>query len=512
MTDQAMPGAAGRTSKAPAKPVFSERYKQLVLVLLVIAYTLNFIDRTIIATIGQKIKDDLKITDTQLGLLGGLYFALLYTFLGIPIARFAERFSRVNIITAAIVVWSAFTALCGTAANFTTLALYRFGVGVGEAGLSPPAHSLISDYYEPKRRASALAVYSFGIPLGTMLGAVIGGQIVQHFSWRMAFMVVGLPGVAVAIALKLVVKEPPRGHSEPVATPRLAEDVVPDEPAKPPATLGQEFREMGAVIATLFGNWPVLNIVLGVTLVSMGGYGAGQFVPPYFLRTFHLDYATVGLITGLAAGSGQAIGTLSGGFLTDRLAKLGPRWYALLPAIGITLAYPILVAVFTAPTWQMATALIILPGIFSYTYLGPSFGIVQNMVPTYRRATATAVLFFFLNLIALGFGPPLTGWVIDHFAAFHYAHPNLPGLWDAITGFMSSDRAAFQAACPGGTAPKIAGAAAKAACSSALGLATRQGVIMAYGLGLWAAVHYLIASFGLKGSLDKARAARGEAG
>ena len=155
------------------RPFFSDRYKRLILALLVSAYTLNFIDRTIIATIGQAIKVDLKITDAQLGLLGGLYFALLYTLLGIPLARAAERFSRVNIITGAVVIWSGFTALCGTAASFLTLSAFRFGVGVGEAGLGPPAHSLISDYFEPKRRASALAVYSFGIPFGTMLGAVL---------------------------------------------------------------------------------------------------------------------------------------------------------------------------------------------------------------------------------------------------------------------------------------------------------------------------------------------------
>src|SRR5205085_4130937 len=185
---------------APDRPIFSENYKRLVLFLLVVAYTLNFIDRTIIAIIGQAIKVDLKITDAQLGLLSGLYFALLYTLLGIPLARLAERVSRINIITVAIIVWSGFTALCGTAANFVTLAAFRFGVGIGEAGLSPPAHSLISDYFEPQKRASALAVYSFGIPLGAMLGAVIGGQMLDHFTWRAAFMLVGIPGVLVAIA------------------------------------------------------------------------------------------------------------------------------------------------------------------------------------------------------------------------------------------------------------------------------------------------------------------------
>jgi len=496
---------------APARPVFSEGYKTLVLVLLVIAYTFNFIDRTIIATIGQKIKEDLRITDTQLGMLGGLFFALLYTFLGIPLARLAERVSRVNIITIAIVIWSGFTALCGTAGSFTTLALYRFGVGIGEAGLSPPAHSLISDYYEPKRRASALAIYSFGIPLGSMLGAVIGGQIVQHFSWRMAFAVVGIPGLLVALALKLLVKEPPRGHSEPAARPGLAEDVTPDEPAKPAASLAGELKEMGAVIATLFGKWPVLNMVLGVTLVSMGGYGAGQFVPPYFIRTFHLSYGTVGLITGLAAGIGQGIGTLMGGFLTDRLAKAGARWYALVPAIGITIAYPIIWAVYTAADWKVAAALIVLPGIFSYTYLGPTFGVVQNMVPVRRRATATAIMFFFLNLIGLGGGPMLTGWVIDHLAAFHYAHPDAPGMWSAVGHFFAVDPATFQAACPGGLAPKAAGAAAAKACGGALSLATRQGILIAYALGLWGALHYLLASFGLKTAMARARADRGEA-
>lgn len=500
----AKPGAAG-------KPVYSEGYKRLVLALLVTAYTFNFIDRTIIASIGQAIKVDLKITDTQLGLLGGLYFALLYTFLGIPLARFAERFSRVNIISGAIVIWSAFTALCGTAGSFATLAFYRFGVGVGEAGLSPPAHSLISDYYEPKKRASALSVYSFGIPLGSMIGAVMGGYLAQNFSWRVAFFLVGIPGVLIAIAIKLLIKEPPRGHSEPDPHPTLAEDVTPDEPAKPAPTLAQEFKEMGAVIKTLFGVWPVLNVVLGVTLVSFAGYGGGQFVQPYFIRAFHLSYAQVGLMVGLIGGVSQGVGTIAGGFLTDRLSKFGTRWQALVPAIGITLAFPFVVGIYTASTPTIAAYFLLLPGLFSYTYLGPSFGIVQNMVPTHRRATATAVLFFFLNLIALGGGPPITGLVIDHLAAYHFAHPDQPGMWAAVQGMFGSHVADFQSACPGGMAPKTADAAAKAACSGSLVLATRQGVILAYAVSLWGALHYLLASFGLKTAMAKARADRGEA-
>ncbi len=196
-------------------PRYSDSYKRVVVAFLLAAYTLNFIDRTILATIGQAIKVDLKITDTQLGLLGGLAFAILYTLLGVPIARLAERWNRVSIISISIVVWSGFTAACGLAANFASLLALRVGVGIGEAGCSPPSHSLISDYFEPKRRASALSVYAFGIPLGAMIGAIAGGWLAQHLGWRAAFMIVGAPGVILAVLVKLIVREPPRAIQSP---------------------------------------------------------------------------------------------------------------------------------------------------------------------------------------------------------------------------------------------------------------------------------------------------------
>jgi MFS family permease len=504
--------AGGVRAPSAAKPVYTTNYKRLVLFLLVTAYTLNFIDRTIIATLGQPIKDSLHITDTQLGALGGLYFALLYTLLGIPIARLAERFSRVNIITTAIIIWSGFTALCGTAGSFAMLATYRFGVGIGEAGLSPPAHSLISDYYAPKERASALSVYSFGIPLGTMIGAVAGGLIAKTFGWQVAFMVVGLPGVAVAILLKVLVKEPPRGHSEPDVHPLVVADASPDlNEAKAPYSLWREFTEMGAVVKILFGKWPVFNMVMGITLVSFGGYGGGQFAPPYFIRAFHLDYAQVGLIVGLVAGFSQGIGTLIGGPITDALSKrLTARWYALVPAIGVACAFPLIVGIYTAGSWQAAAVFMLFPGMLSYVYLAPTFGVVQNMAPTHQRATAAAILLFFLNLIALGGGPLVTGIIIDHFSAFHFAHPGAGSIWDALGGLFGAHPADFQAACPGGKAAKTASDAAKAACSGALVLGTRHGIIVAYAFGLWGAFHYFLGSFGLKGAMAKARADRGE--
>jgi MFS family permease len=504
-------GAKPPFSQAGGPPLYSNGYKAAVLGLLLATYTFNFIDRTIIATIGQAIKVDLKLTDTQLGLLGGLYFALLYTLLGIPIARMAERWNRVTIISVSLVIWSGFTALCGSASSFAQLALYRFGVGVGEAGCSPPSHSLISDYYEPKKRASALSIYSFGIPLGTMFGAVAGGWLAQEFSWRVAFVIVGLPGILLAVLVQLIVKEPPRGHSEIKERPLEAEDVVVAEPAKPPFSLANEFSELWAVLKVLFGKWPVLHMMLGVTIASFGSYGSGAFVPPYFVRTYGLGLAQVGLIVGLIGGFSAGVGTLVGGFLSDWTGKRSAKWYALVPALGLLICTPIYVTAYLQTNWQTTALILLVPGIFHYTYLGPTFGVVQNMVDTRRRATATAILFFFLNLIALGGGPPFVGWVIDHFAAFNFAHPGVNSITAAIAGFGASDTHAFQATCPGGVAPAGAAAELGEHCTSSVALATRQGVIVGICFYLWASVHYFLGSIGLVKAMSKARADRGEA-
>ena len=474
--------ATNAGAAAPARqPLFSESYKQSVLWLLVLAYTFNFIDRTIISTIGQAIKVDLKLTDTELGLLGGLAFALLYTTLGIPIARIAERHSRVNIITIAIVIWSGFTALCGMATSFLQLLLFRVGVGVGEAGLSPPAHSLISDYFEPKKRASALSIYSFGIPLGTMFGAVAGGWIAQNLDWRMAFMMVGLPGVIVAILLKVFVKEPPRGYSDRLIAQQAADapalegdETAPAVHAKPPSIL--------AVAKRIFGKWGFFHMVAGITLASFAGYGTGQYSAPYFIRMFGLDLATVGLIFGVIGGVAAGIGTLLGGFLTDYAARKSGRWYALVPAIGLLIACPLYILVYTRDDWKLAAGLLLIPGIFHYTYLGPTFGVIQNAVSLRMRATATALLFFVLNLIALGFGPPFCGWVIDTLSQAHFA---------------AKDLGPFFNMCPGGVGKEGAGAMIDAACKAAVAQGTRDGIVWNLLIYGWAGVHYLLAAITL---------------
>jgi MFS family permease len=277
--------------------------------------------------------------------------------------------------------------------------------------------------------------------------------------------------------------------------------------------MANEFSEMWAVTKTLFGKWPVLHMVLGLTIASFAGYGAGQFAPPYFLRTFDLDYAQVGLITGLVGGFSAGLGTLVGGFLTDRLSKRSPAWYSLTPAIGLAVAMPIYIWAYVQPSWQAAALILLVPGIFHYTYLGPTFGVVQNMVETRRRATATAILLFFTNLLALGGGPPFTGWVIDQFAQFNFGHPQVSDTWTALTALMAGEGAgsSFTAACPGGVAPAGAPAGLAEQCHSASALATRQGIIVTLCFYLWAAFHYLLGSIGLTKALSQARTDRGEA-
>jgi MFS family permease len=491
-------GDAPSKSRAGGQPLYSNGYKATVLGLLLATYTFNFIDRTIIATIGQAIKVDLKLTDTQLGLLGGLYFALLYTILGIPIARLAERWNRVSIISLSLVVWSGFTALCGSAGSFAQLALYRFGVGVGEAGCSPPSHSLISDYYAPKQRASALSIYSFGIPLGTMFGAIAGGWLAQEFSWRVAFVIVGLPGILLAVIVKLVVKEPPRGHSEAKERPLEAEDVV-VEPPKPAFSLANEFREIGAVLGTLFGKWPVLHMMIGVTIASFGSYGSGAFVPSYFVREFGLGYAQVGLITGVIAGFSAGLGTLVGGFLSDWAGKRSAKWYALTPALGLLICTPIYIVAYLQTNWQTTALILLVPGIFHYVYLAPTFGVVQNSVEPRRRATATALLFFFLNLIALGGGPVFTGWLIDHLAQYNFNTPDAGGLVSTLVGSFGAhtDAASFATTCPGGVAPAGSPADLARLCNRTLAHASQQGIIVSLCFYAWAGLHYALAAIGM---------------
>ena len=389
--------------------------------------------------------------------------------------------SRVNIITIALIVWSGLTALCGTAATFRQLLVIRVGVGVAEAGCSPPAHSLISDYYEPSRRASALSVYSCGISLGYILAALVGGAVAQRLGWRWACAAVGLPGVATALLIKALVREPPRGGSDSAARSPGAVVRVPaaasPAAASLPFSVRRELGELRAVAAALLLDRPILHMVLGVTLGAFGAYGFYAFLPVYLDRAFALGYAKIGVIAALTGGLAVGLGIIAGGFLADTLARRSARWYALVPALGGVVSVPLFIAAVTADHWKPATWALAAAGFFWYASLGPTFGTVQNAVDPRRRATATAFLYIALSMLALGLGPLFTGWIIDRSAL---------------------------GACPGGFSVPGAGAVAELACRSSLALATRRGLLVTLVFFGWATLHYLLAAAGLARSLAAA--------
>lgn len=382
-------GAGSRGEGAPAP--FSAGYRRYALGLLVVVYVFNFVDRSILSILLESIKRDLALSDSWLGFLSGLAFALFYTTAGIPIARWADRGTRRSIIALALAVWSAMTALTGLARSFAELALARVGVGVGEAGCSPPAHSLISDLFPPGRRATALSVYSLGIPIGGAIGMAAGGWLDELFDWRTAFVVVGLPGVLLAILVRLTLREPPRG--EPAAG-APAESVV-------------------GVLRFLLERRSFLHLSLAAALHSLYGYGAGAFLPSFFRRVHDMSPGELGTWLGAIGLTTGALGTYLGGFLADRAAVRDARWYAGVPAVA-TLAYvPLALAVYLAGDPYVALALYAPATVLGGMYLGPTFAMTQGLARPRMRATAAAILLFILNLIGLGGGPQLVGVLSD---------------------------------------------------------------------------------------------------
>jgi predicted MFS family arabinose efflux permease len=468
---------------APMTP-YSAGYRRVVVLLLTAAYTFNSMDRSIISILAPSIKADLKLTDAQLGLLGGTAFALLYGLGGLPIARLAERASRVNIMTVALIAWSSLTATCALVASFGQLLLIRAGVGVAEAGCSPAAHSLISDYVAPSRRASALSIYTCGISLGYILAAALGGYLARHAGWRVACAAVGLPGVLTALIIKGAVREPARGGVD-------ARGVKTASAELPPFSMRHEFAELRAVAAALLFDRPIRHMVLALTLGAFAAYGFYYFIPAYFSREFELDSAAAGLISAVSAGLAVGLGILAGGASADFLARWSARWYALVPAIGGAISLPLFVLALMAQGWKGAAAALSIGGFFWYASLGPTFGVVQNVVDARRRATATAFLYICLSMLALGLGPLFVGWIIDRFADSSFA--------------ASGAGHPFRETCRGGTA--VAGAAApiQEACRSALALASRRGLLLTVGFFAWAVGHYFLAAFGLHKTLSGRR-------
>ncbi len=376
-------------------PDFSVGYKRFALVMLTIVYAFNFIDRQILVILQEPIKADMGLSDTQLGLLSGFTFALVYVVAGIPIAYWADRGNRRNIVALSLTVWSGMTAISGFAQSYGQLLLARIGVGLGEAGGSPPAHSMISDYYPPSMRGRALSFYSMGVYIGILVGFMLGGIIADAFGWRMAFVVVGLPGVVFAIILRLTVKEPLRGRwdntSTTQRTPTLAETL-------------QILRRTPAF-------W---YIAVGAGLMSYVGYGNGNFFPSYLVRNHDMSLAQVGMTLALVSGISGMAGTFLGGFLGDKYGAGDVRWYLWIPAIGGLIAFPPSLFVLLTDNTAIALGVQGAATVLATLYLGPCIAMSHMLVPSSMRALASAILFFVLNMIGLGLGPFVTGLMSDY--------------------------------------------------------------------------------------------------
>lgn len=373
---------------------FSPSYLRYALGLLCTVYVVNFVDRQILAILLPSIKAELSLTDTQLGLLSGTAFGLFYATLGVPIARLADRVSRKWVITVCLSLWSGMTALCGSAGGFTSLLAFRVGVGVGEAGGSPPAHSLISDYFPPSLRATALAIFSLGVPFGILVGFLAGGWLSESLGWRRAFLVVGLPGLLLAGLVALTLREPPRGHSE-----GLHSD------AATPTALD--------VIRFLWSAPTFRHLSLASGLYAFVGYSVINWVPSFLIRTHQMTSGEVGAWLALIVGVGGGIGNYLGGVLADRFGARDERRRALVPAIAMAFAAPFSLVIYTTQSATLALVFLVLPTGLGLMYQAPAFAITQSLATPKMRATAAAVLLFVINIIGLALGPLATGALSD---------------------------------------------------------------------------------------------------
>jgi MFS family permease len=404
----------------PVKPY----YRNYVLVMLTLVYVFNFIDRQLLVILQESIKKELHLSDTQLGLLSGFTFAIFYVTLGIPIARFADKGNRRNIVTLSLGLWSVMTAFSGLARNFIQLLLARIGVGVGEAGGSPPAHAMISDYFPPEKRSTALSVYSTGIYFGVLIGFIMGGYLNQHLGWRTAFIAVGIPGIIFSLLFFATVKEPPKGSTDPNLSDRPRPS--PPDPLRPsdlgagPATArptsAAQTHSFWDVVKLLYSSKTFVSLAMATALLVFCIYGLMNWAPSFLARLHGMKTAQIGVVLGLILGFGGAIGSFAGGFLTDRFGATDKRWYLKIPAYAILISIPFEAgAIFLHNTTGSIICIGCVATLHSM-YLGPSISVAHSLVPASMRALTSAVLFLVLNLIGLGFGPLVVGKLSDWLA------------------------------------------------------------------------------------------------
>lgn len=370
----------------------STRSRNLLMGLLIVAYTLNFIDRQIAGILAEPIKTDLGLTDSQLGWLGGTAFALFYTVLAIPIARYADRSDRSIVLTAGLALWSLATALCGMAQSFTQLFLSRMSVGIGEAAGVAPAYSLLTDLYPAEQRARAMALFSLGIPLGSALGVVFGGLIAAKVDWRVAFISLGIAGVLFAPIFKWGVRDPGHKHRE----------------------AGASVGEVFALISRKPSFW-LMSFAAGTG--SLISYGLAFWIPSFLARSFHLELVERSLIYGTIVLVGGVAGVWLGGVVGDRLKQARPSAYALVPTVTYALCLPSFLLAFSSHSIVASAILFVIPTALSLAWLGPVIGAINGLVPAHMRATASAMFLFINNLIGLGLGTLVIGMISDSLKA-----------------------------------------------------------------------------------------------
>lgn len=406
----------------------SEPRAYYALVVLTIVYSFNFIDRQLLAILQESIKAELLLSDSQLGLLTGFAFALFYVTAGIPIARWADSGNRRNIVSLAVFIWSFMTAISGLVQSYFQLLMARIGVGVGEAGGSPPSHSMISDMFPAERRASALGFYSTGVSIGILFGFLMGGWLNEFFGWRVAFFVVGVPGILLAVVVRFTLPEPRRGLSE-----QREDD---PEPVK-----------VVDVVKLLWSRRSFRHMAWAGALSAFSGYAVANWSASFMIRSYGMSTGELGTWLALIIGVGGAVGVFGGGLLADKMAKKDARWYVWLPALAGVVSLPFAAAVYLVDYAYASLLLMIVPAIQSNVFLGNTLAVSHSLVGLRMRAMSSAILFFIFNLVGLGAGPWSVGMLSDllspHFGAesLRYAMLSLVPLMVALSAlhfFLSS--------------------------------------------------------------------------
>jgi predicted MFS family arabinose efflux permease len=375
------------------KTNFTTGLKAYTVGLLTLIFTANYVDRQIVAILLPSIKADMGLSDTQLGMLTGLAFGVFYATLGIPIAYLADRMSRKKIIIAALTLFSLMTYACGLAQNYVQLLLARIGVGVGEAGTSPPSHAMIADMYAPSDRATPLAVFALGINFGLFVAFIAGGWIADNYGWRTAIQVIALPGFALAVIAWFTLKDPPRGMSDDSG-----------ETQAPPLMV---------TVCYMLQTPSMRQLLIGSTLLIIVGYGAVAWLPSYFIRVHGMTATQVGTILALMIGIGGGVGTMMAGILSDRMGKKDVRWNMWLVGIVGIVAAPFSVMGYLSATGQTALLWLVIPTIVGAFYFGPTLAMLHTLVKPEMRSLASAIMLFINNIFGLGIGPLMVGMMSD---------------------------------------------------------------------------------------------------